>query len=150
MDITVPVPDNRVPEFYQMFGEWLAGKKAASSEEDASLSDQDDDDLLEWSAGDIDPARQVWTKLTSPAKAIFRELMSNPNVRFSGDDLAERLFPGKDSLTVAGYMSWPAKHCYTVGRGVCWQYEYPNGPTGKVVYSMDEVLATLFKRAARQ
>ena len=146
-DITVPVPEDRVPEFYQFFGAWLAGAPSPV----ASLGQQVGNPVVEvlpWGQTDDDLplAQVVWEKLSDRARGMFEMLWESPGQKFSGETLAESLGIPNGKYGVAGVLAWPGRHCYGVGRNLPIRYE--DGVVGESAnYWMDKDVADLFKQA---
>lgn len=138
--IEVKVPSDRVAQFYEMYGRWLAG-----ADESPILPNPDPDSLTAWSEADEDLAAAYWAKLSSTAKAIFGLLMDTPGRKFTGDEIAAELGIDKGSFGVAGAMAWPGRHAYALGRKlpVEWQADHEVIAGG---YWMVPEVATLFRR----
>jgi hypothetical protein len=146
-DITVPVPDDRVPEFYQFFGAWLAGRPAQPMTEVHQVGNPAVE-ALPWGQSDQDPAlaEVVWGKLSKPAKDMFNVLLNNPGEKFSGEWLAENLGIEKGKYGVAGLLAWPGRHCYAVGRKL--PVRYVDGVVGESAdYWIEPDVAALFVTA---
>lgn len=141
IDITVKVPDDRVAEFYSMFGRWLAEPAMLA----VSSADETGDELAEWSQSDGELAEAVWRKLSESAKALFSILMDNPGTRFSGDELGQLLGLPNGKHGVAGILGWPGRTSRAVGRTWPWAWEYPEGKN--VRYWMTDEVADLFRQA---
>ncbi|MFC3451388.1 DUF6416 domain-containing protein [Amycolatopsis speibonae] len=137
IDITVKVPDERVAEFYSMFGSWLA--------EPATSEGLPADELVAWSRSDGELAKIVWGKLSKTAKALFSILMNKPGAKFSGDELGLLLELSNGKHGVAGILGWPGRHCQGAGRTWLWRWEYPEGEN--VRYWMTDEVADLFRQA---
>lgn len=83
MDVTVSVPKDRLPEFYVMFGQWMAGPpEAAAGQLEAATPAE------AWSSSDEDLATKVWNKFSPRATAVFSTLIDAPNKKISADELA--------------------------------------------------------------
>lgn len=132
--ITVPVPDDRIAEFYEMFSNWLKG--GATSKETASQS--------VWGEGDLDLAASVWEKFTPAAQAIYSVLIDNPGKQFGSEALAARAGQAS-TYSLAGALAWPDKHCLAVNREPL-QRSYALS-TGGSNYWMEERVARLFRQA---
>jgi hypothetical protein len=137
LDITVKVPEERVAEFYAMYGHWLSSPAGEAPAAEANLTN--------WTEADAELAAKVWKKFSPPAKALFSTLIDNPNTAYASDQLAEMHGIPNGKHGVAGVLAWPTRHCRDVGRVGCWQWHYPDGEN--MNYSMDDVLANLFKKA---
>jgi hypothetical protein len=141
MDITVKVPEERVADFYSMYGRWLAAPESFAADQ----SGIDDPELTAWASTDVDLARSVWAKFTSTARALFSKLIDEPGQQFAGDELAAMIGVPNGRHGVAGVLAWPARHCFAAGRSYCWYWSYPDGETA--VYWMADELAALFREA---
>jgi hypothetical protein len=140
LDITVKVPEERVAEFYAMYGHWLASPAGGAPGPPVAEADRKD-----WAKDDVELATKVWKKFSPRAQAMFSTLIDNPNTEYDGDELAEMHNIPNGNRGVAGVLAWPSRHCFAVGRNWCWTWHYPDGENVK--YSMDDVLADLFKKA---
>jgi Family of unknown function (DUF6416) len=136
-DITVKVPTARVPEFYEMYGRWLARPMRAQATGEPTRP---------WQKGDDELATEVWSRLSDRAKAVFGLLMQEPGRRHRADVIAESLGIPNGHFGVAGSLAWPGRHAAAVGRQLPVSWEENND--GYSVYWMDEPAASLF-RAAR-
>jgi len=138
-ETTVPVPEDRISEFYVMFGHWLAGTEmepfdVAKPELQAWTNNKEDEEL----------AKVVWTKLSDRAKSLFSTLMDAPEKKFSGEDLAEALDIPNGKYGTAGVLAWPGRHSSAVGRILPCNYE--DGPVGgSAGYWMTKEVAALFR-----
>jgi hypothetical protein len=141
IDITVKVPEDRVAEFYSMFGRWLAepGMLFASS------VGEPDGEGVAWSRSDVEIAGVVWGKFSETAKALFSTLIDKPGSKFSGDELAQMLGIPNGKHGVAGVLAWPGRYCQAAGRTWPWTFEYPEG--GSARYGMTEEIADIFRQA---
>jgi len=144
LDITVTVPDERVPEFYEFFGRWLGGKLTAVGEGVTTPSDLPPEP---WRIGDEELAQEVWIRLSERAQGLVSLLADNADERFSGEELAERLNIPHGRFGVAGTLAWPGRHSYAVGRElpIRWR-EFDDGSE----YWMTEQVAALFRGAREQ
>lgn len=149
-DITVPVPDDRVAEFYQFFGAWLAGSAPAAVSAGMQVGNPHAE-VSPWGQTDEDLAlaKVVWTKLSDRAKAMFDLLMEHPGDKISGEMVAETLDIPNGKYGVAGVLAWPGRHSYGVGRHLPVRYE--DGPVGgSANYWMDKAVADLFQLAKQE
>ncbi|UQU62534.1 DUF6416 domain-containing protein [Couchioplanes caeruleus] len=138
INVTVSVPEDRVPEFYSMFGRWLAEAPDAIAGQEIEQK--------EWGSEDVELAKAVWKKFSPTAKALFKTLMSRPDDQFDGDELATMLNLDKGKHGIAGVLAWPSRHCFAAGRKWCWTWGYPDGETA--VYWMTKEQAELFRQVA--
>jgi hypothetical protein len=141
IDITVKVPEDRVPEFYSMFGKWLSTPPVPDMQEPSS-----DERHAPWTKEDDELAALVWDKFSETAKSLFSVLIDNPEKRFSGDELAELLSISNGKHGVAGVLAWPGRHCFAFGRTWPWSWDYP-AEGAPAVYWFTEDVAALFRKA---
>jgi hypothetical protein len=104
IDVTVKVEEGRLGEFYAMYAEWL---QAPASAQDAVLTD--------WGPEDLSEAKSVWSRMSGPAKRLFKLLPAAPT-SVVWTELAGALGDGADSYTVGGTLGWPARYAKDVGR----------------------------------
>ncbi|MEA2302737.1 MAG: hypothetical protein QOH43_17 [Solirubrobacteraceae bacterium] len=146
--VTVAVPDERVPEFYAWFAAFLAadprdgpprgrgpGRRGGPHHHPAAP----------WSPADTDEATWLYGKLAPPARELFDVLIDTPGQRIAGNELAARLRLAKGAHGVAGILAWPGRYVRRVGR------ELPIATEGRADggtdYFMEPELAELFGRA---
>lgn len=141
IDITVKVPEDRVAEFYSMFGRWLADPVILA----VSSTGKPEGEQVAWSRSDGEIAQVVWGKFSETAKALFSTLIDKPGRQFSGDELAQMLDLPNGKHGVAGVLAWPGRYCQTAGRTWPWTFDYPEG--GNARYGMTDEIADLFRRA---
>jgi hypothetical protein len=143
IDVTVPVPEERLADFYAMYSRWLSSPVTTEVEvEEANTKS------VKWSdtAEDLVLARTVWSKLSDRAKALFTTLMDNPEKKFSGEELAQLHDVPNGKYGVAGVLAWPGRHSAAVNRWIFWGYE--DGPVGASAnYWMTSEVAALFRKA---
>src|SRR5262249_6531104 len=101
IDITVKVPEDRVPEFYSMYGAWLNGAPHVLMST-ATRNADSGGDHLPWSDSDGALAAEVWDKFSGVAKRLFSRLIDEPDRRFSGEELASLLDIPNGKHGVAG------------------------------------------------
>lgn len=148
-DITVPVPDARVADFFQFFGQWLAGTlPAGSSEPAAAGSEASAGKLLPWGMSDLDEAEWLWRKLSKNARKLFALLMAEPGQLFTGSEIAAALGIPNGANGVAGVLAWPGRYCWQLGRHLPSSWRPGEEPHSPSVYWMAPDVAELF-RAAR-
>ncbi|MDX6287614.1 MAG: hypothetical protein QOG53_3099 [Frankiales bacterium] len=140
VEVKVLVPGERVPDFYEMFGRWLAGTadEAPSSTKPVQWSNTEDDLAL---------AKAVWEKLSDRARALFSKLMDAPaDQKFNGEQLAHELHIPNGKYGVAGVLAWPKRHSAAVGRWL--PVTYKDGPVGEPArYWMEADVAAVFRKA---
>jgi hypothetical protein len=138
-EVKVLVPEDRVPEFYEMFGRWLAGVETAGESAGPVTEWRDTED-------DLALAKVLWGKLSDRAQAMFGVLMAEPDRKFSGEWLASELEIPNGKYGVAGVLAWPGRHCKALGRQMPIRQE--EGDVGDSAnYWMTPEIAALFRKA---
>lgn len=145
IDVTVKVPEDRVGEFYSMFGSWLTGSLAVAPVSEAAPDEESRDNRPPWSSADSDLAAGVWGRLSEPARRLFSTLIDAPEDRFSGDELARMLGIEKGKLAIAGLLTWPGRYCREVNRDYFWSFDYPDGELAEYWFTAEN--AALFREA---
>ena len=140
VDVTIKIPEDRVPAFYEMVGRWLTGTAGTAS---AATSEGAESTLEPWGRDDVELARSVWAKLTEPAKRMFEVLISEPGRHVSAEELANDAVLD-DRFVLAGTLAWPGRYCYAVGRKVA--IEWSSQSDGSK-YWMEPVTADVFRQA---
>jgi hypothetical protein len=153
VNVPVMVPEERLSDFYAMYAAWLNGSghteaKDLEGSQNASKPPEvvSSTELPPWTAADGDLVRQVWSKLSRPAKRLVSVLVDSPDEHLGGDELAERAGISNGRQGVAGALTWPARHCYAVGREVFWSWD--GSDDAAAGYWLTPEVAELF-RAAR-
>jgi Family of unknown function (DUF6416) len=145
--VTVAVPEERVPEFYSWFAAFLAsepgtppptrwrGRRGSRMHSEAHA----------WSAEDADQAAWLYGKLAPPARELFDLLADAPGERFRGEDIAQRLSLQKGAHGVAGVLAWPGRYVRHLGRVL--PISTAGRPDGGTDYYMEPDVAELFVAA---
>lgn len=146
-DITVPVPDGRIAEFYQFFGQWLAGSLPYLDPQ--PFDDDAPDERQHWSAKDQTEAEWLWSKLSKNARAMFTVLIDAPDRKFTGEEIAETANIPNGASGVAGVLAWPGRFCLQQRRHLPthWRAGEDDAPS---VYWMTPEVADLFRTARDQ
>jgi len=149
--ITVAVPEERVPEFYVWFASFLAADGGGGPSWGGRRGGRRGGpphafrEPLPWSAGDGEPAAWLYGKLAPPARALFDELIDAPGQRRAGNELAARLGLEKGAHGVAGVLAWPGRYARKLSR------ELPIATEGRADggtdYYMEPAIAELFAAA---
>ena len=112
--ITVSVPEERVPEFYAWFAEFLTAEPGTASPGERGRYGHRGRRLRSearaWSADDADQAAWLYRKLAPPARELFDLLLDAPGERFGGETIAKRLGLEKGAHGVAGILAWPGRY----------------------------------------
>ena len=105
-EVRVLVPVERVAQFFEMVGRWLAGPADGEAAADGLYKP--------WEVDDLVLAKKVWNKLSPLGRGLLSILIDHPGQRVPTAKLAEDL--GITYAQVRGVAGWPARHCYAVGR----------------------------------
>src|SRR4051794_5751227 len=115
-DLTLPVPDERIAEFYQFFGLWLAGALSPPGSHlevllgpaEASAAHT----IKPWGGTEEDhaDAEALWKKYSPNARAMFGLMIDNPGKEFTGDEIAKAVNIANGAHGVAGVLAWPVRH----------------------------------------
>jgi hypothetical protein len=113
--ITVAVPEERVPEFYSWFAAFLAAEPGSPPPNmgrgrRGPRSLRHHGEARGWSAEDGDQAAWLYHKLAPPARELFDLLAGAPGERFGGEQIAKRLGLEKGAHGVAGILAWPGRY----------------------------------------
>jgi hypothetical protein len=111
--ITVAVPEERVPEFYSWFARFLAadpGRGPAPRGRHGRGPHGHRGEPAAWAAEDVEQAAWLYGKLAPPARALFDLLLDAPGERFAGNDIAARLGLDAGAHGVAGILAWPGRY----------------------------------------
>jgi hypothetical protein len=149
--ITVAVPEERVPEFYAWFADFLTAEagSARSSERrrHGHRGHRGRSDVSAWSADDADQAAWLYRKLAPPARELFDLLLDAPGERFGGEMIARRLGLEKGAHGVAGILAWPGRYSRHLDRVLPIDTE---GRTdGGTDYYIDPDTAAIFAAARK-
>jgi hypothetical protein len=153
--VTVPVPEERVPEFYAWFASFLAaesGWKGGSSRRGPAGRGRragphhQDRPLEAWTSADGDRAAWLYERLAPGASELFDLLATSPGRRFSGNEVAARLKIDKGAHGVAGILAWPGRYSRRLDRVLPIATE--GRSDGGTDYFMESEVALLFAGAA--
>ena len=146
--VTVAVPEERVPEFYAWFATFLASEPGAPPPfagrgRRGRRGIRRHDDARAWSAQDAEQAAWLYRKLAPPARQLFDLLVDSAGARIGGEQLARELALEKGSHGVAGVLAWPGRYSRHLNRELPIATE--GRPDGGTDYYMDPDVAALFK-----
>ncbi|HEX4344599.1 MAG TPA: DUF6416 domain-containing protein [Solirubrobacteraceae bacterium] len=173
--ITVAVPEERVPEFYVWFASFLAAEEGGRVPWGGPMGPggplggppwggalrgdgprgrgrgrggpgrHEEHEAAGWTADDADQAAWLYGKLAPPARELLDLLIAAPDKRFSGNDIAARLRLEKGAHGVAGILAWPGRYSRKLGR------ELPIATEGRddggTDYYLEAEIAKLFAAA---
>lgn len=121
--VTVAVPEERVPEFYAWFAHFLAAQpgglppwRGRGGPPGRGRGQRAHHEATPWSAEDADQAAWLYGKLAPPARELLDLLIDAPEQRFSGNELASRLNLERGAHGVAGILAWPGRYSRKLGR----------------------------------
>lgn len=153
--VTVAVPEERVPEFYAWFAAFLASEPGTGW---AGVQPQSHGrghrgprgsrrhhEVQAWSTDDVDQAAWLYRKLAPPARELFDILAGNPGARIGGEQLAKQLGLEKGAHGVAGILAWPGRYSRHLDRPMPIATE--GRADGGTDYYMDPETADLFRSA---
>src|SRR6202140_2591618 len=94
--VTVAVPEERVPEFYAWFAAFLAAEPGspppfAGRGRRGPRGLRPHRNAQAWSAQDADQAAWLYRKLAPQARELFDLLADTPGARIGGEHVAQRL-----------------------------------------------------------
>jgi hypothetical protein len=148
--VTVAVPEERVPEFYSWFAAFLAAEPGtppplAGHGRRGGRGQRHHSEARDWSAADADQAAWLHRKLAPQARELFDLLAGAPGERFGGEEIARRLKLEKGSHGVAGILAWPGRYARHLGRVLPIATEARQD--GGTDYYMEPDVAALFTGA---
>jgi hypothetical protein len=147
--VTVAVPEERVPEFYMWFATFLAAEPGApppsSGPWGRGRRPRAQHEPEAWSARDADQAAWLYGKLAPPARELLDLLIDAPQKRFSGNEIAARLRLEKGAHGVAGILAWPGRYSRKLGRELPISTE--GRDDGGTDYYLEPDVAKLFAAA---
>ena len=148
--VTVAVPEERVPEFYAWFAAFLASEPGTPPPvggrgRRGPRGSRRHHDAEAWSADDADQAAWLYRRLAPPARELFDLLAGSPGTRIAGEHLAKQLGLDKGSHGVAGILAWPGRYSRHLNRPMPIATE--GRPDGGTDYYMDPETAELFRSA---
>ena len=148
--VTVAVPEERVPEFYAWFASFLAAPPGAAPPfagggPRGSRGHRHHGEAQAWSAQDADQAAWLYAKLAPQARELFDLLAGSPGARFGGEDIATRLKLEKGAHGLAGILAWPGRYSRHLDRTLPIATE--GRADGGTDYYMEPELAELFSAA---
>jgi uncharacterized protein DUF6416 len=146
-EVTVAVPEDRVPEFYMWFAAFLAAEPGTPppSGGRGPHGPRRHGHMRAWSAEDADRAAWLYSKLAPPARELFDLLSGSPGERFGGESIARRLGLEKGAHGVAGILAWPGRYCRRINRALPIATE--GRADGGTDYYMEPNVAALFAAA---
>jgi hypothetical protein len=119
--VTVAVPEERVPEFYSWFAAFLEATPGSPPPfrgrgRRGRFGPRHHGEAQAWSAQDGDQAKWLYGKLAPPARALFDILLDAQGDPIAGEEIAKRLDLDKGAHGVAGILAWPGRYSRHIGR----------------------------------
>ena len=148
--VTVAVPEERVPEFYAWFASFLAAEPGAAPPlaggGRAARAATDTTERLKPGRRRTPtrPSGCIASSRPRPASCLTYSPPA-PGARFGGEDIAKRLKLEKGAHGVAGILAWPGRYSRHLDRTLPIATE--GRPDGGTDYYMDPELAELFTAA---
>jgi hypothetical protein len=151
--VTVAVPEERVPEFYSWFAAFLAAAPGTAPPSwgrrgRGLRGPRHQGEARAWSADDADQAAWLYGKLAPPARELVDLLADAPGERFGGENIAKRLGLEKGAHGVAGILAWPGRYSRHLGRVL--PIATDGRADGGTDYYMEPEVAALFAGARTQ
>jgi hypothetical protein len=151
--VTVAVPEERVPEFYAWFAAFLAAEPGtppplSGRGRRGPRGRHPHGNAEAWSADEADQAAWLYHKLAPPARELFDLLADAPGERIGGEQVAKRLNLDKGAHGVAGILAWPGRYSRHLGRVLPIATE--GRADGGTDYYMEPDVAALFRGARTQ
>jgi hypothetical protein len=151
--VTVAVPEDRVPEFYSWFAAFLAAEPGTPPPDPrrgrrGPRGMRHHTEARAWSADDADQAAWLYGRLAPPARELFDLLIDSPGERFGGESIARRLKLDKGAHGVAGILAWPGRYSRHLGRALPIATE--GRADGGTDYYMEPDIAAVFATARPQ
>jgi hypothetical protein len=148
--VTVAVPEERVPEFYSWFATFLAAEPGAPPPSwgragRGRRGSRHHGEARAWSADDADQAAWLYGRLAPPARELFDLLADAPGQHFGGEDIAKRLRLEKGAHGVAGILAWPGRYSRHLDRVL--PIATDGRADGGTDYYMESDVAKLFAAA---
>jgi hypothetical protein len=148
--VTVAVPEERVPEFYAWFAAFLASEPGTPPSvrgrgRRGLRGSRRHHDVQAWSVEDADQAAWLYRRLAPPARELFDVLVDHPGTRIGGEQLARQLKLDKGAHGVAGILAWPGRYSRHLSRAMPIATE--GRADGGTDYYMDPETAELFRSA---
>jgi hypothetical protein len=149
-EITVAVPEERVPEFYSWFAAFLAAEPGTPPPSlrrgrHGAWGPRMNRQVNAWSADDVDQAAWLYRKLAPPARELFDLLLEAPGKRIAGEQIARQLGLDKGAHGVAGVLAWPGRYARHLDRVLPIATE--GRADGGTDYYMEPHTAALFAAA---
>jgi hypothetical protein len=135
VDVTVKVPDDGIPDFYVMYGEWLGRwEKSGVSPKPAGWTKAAD-----WTSDDGELAVLVWQKLPARSRILLDLLVTK--LEMTPDSIVAALGL-KDFGQLTGVNGWVGRVSNQFGRKTPIK---PKLMRGETVWTVEPAIAELFR-----
>jgi hypothetical protein len=133
VDVTVKVQEDRLAEFYAMYGEWFAAGSTTGPPRRVRQ---------EWAAGDSALARSAWERFPNKPRDLLELLLAESEL--DSEAIVSRLGL-KESSQVTGLAGWVARVCNEFGRGTPVKTRPIDG--GGTAWRVESTVARMFEEA---
>jgi hypothetical protein len=139
VDVTVPVPSDRIADFYRLFADWIEGSAPPAARSADPITPQ---------SGEHDPAKRWWLSLNSNERAFFGVMIDASPRMVTGEEVAQHM--GLDSESRIGpVLSWSRRKGDKVGLHVWWEFRQ-DPVMGVPMYGIEDTDFAEKIRAARE
>ena len=107
-EVAVMVPEDRVPEFYERHGRWLASLEGEQPSPSLPQGRR-----IPWTQGDTAAAKHVWMGSPARCREVLAVIVERGEER--ADYLIERLGL-RDGQELGGLLAWPGRLASQAGR----------------------------------
>jgi hypothetical protein len=136
-EITVPVPTDRVPEFYRWFADWVedTDRSAPPTPPARDPGDNTDDAAARW-----------WASLGARERQIFSLWIDATPRLLTADEIIQAMSL-KGPRDIPGILAWPKRKGAKVGFHVTWNFRRDPLTNGPMYGIEDTEYARLLRRA---
>lgn len=125
-DVTVPVPSDRIAEFYRCFATWIDGRPAAPTKEDAPAPE----------GQELDAAVRWWKLLKPSERKIFGLWIDTAPSMITASEMIDRLGLS-GPREIPGILSWTGRKGRKAGFAVRWSFRY-DPATQEPLYGIED------------
>lgn len=137
-NLTVPVPTDRVAEFYRSFADWIDGSVGLTQGAAEAQAAADQASAGAHSAKrDLDAAIQWWKLLKPREREVFSLWIAAAPNMLTATEIVETL--GLNGpRDIPGILSWPGRKGRKVGFDVHWSFRY-DPVTEEPIYGLEDL-----------
>lgn len=125
-EITVPVPADRVPEFYRWFADWVDGKVSDPVRPCAAVPAEQD----------LEAAVRWWNLLKPRERKMFSLWVEAAPRMLTATEIIDKL-DLNGPREIAGILSWPGRKGNKAGFNVHWSFRY-DPTTEEPIYGIED------------